>query len=367
MMETTISKTQTKSWISYLPGVFILVFLLVGAAFTLFSSNMFKSPEKPLWNGAWSAAYEADLNKGLGFRQFAIDTWGILDYALFKEGRDGVLVGRDGWLFTTEEFQKHPERNKGVQEKLELASEAKKILAEQNINLVVVLIPSKARVYSDKLGRYRFPSYNEDVYDSFARDLEALGIPVVRLFGPFNTAKEQQEVFLKTDTHWTLYGAKVAATELADVVTKNNLLPSFGMTTFTTTSAKTPTLHKGDLLNYLPLGSLQERLGPAFDELKEQTTASKDAGGGLFGESTIPVTLVGTSYSANERWNFEGALKEALGTDVLNIADEGEGPVVPMQDYLGSQALKDTPPELVVWEVPERFLSVVYSKANTDK
>jgi alginate O-acetyltransferase complex protein AlgJ len=189
----------------------------------------------------------------------------------------------------------------------------------------------------------------------------------VRLFGPFNTAKEQQEVFLKTDTHWTLYGAKVAATELADVVTKNNLLPSFGMTTFTTTSAKTPTLHKGDLLNYLPLGSLQERLGPAFDELKEQTTASKDAGGGLFGESTIPVTLVGTSYSANERWNFEGALKEALGTDVLNIADEGEGPVVPMQDYLGSQALKDTPPELVVWEVPERFLSVVYSKANTDK
>lgn len=359
MMETTISKARTTSWLNYLPGIFILVFLLAGAAFTLFSSNMFKSPDKPVWNGAWSAAYEADLNKGLGFRQFAIDTWGVLDYALFKEGRDGVLVGDDGWLFTTEEFRSYSDGDKGISEKLELASKAKETLAEFNTHLVVVLIPAKARIYSDKLGRYSFPSYNQDVYDRFATELEALGVPVVKLLEPLNTAKAQQDTFLKTDTHWTTYGAQLAATEIAMLVNQNKLLPSFDTATFTTTAGASID-HKGDLLNYLPLGALQKRLGPAFDKITEQTTTSESEGGGLFGESTIPVVLVGTSYSANPFWNFDGALKVALGTDVLNIANEGEGPVLPMQAYLESQVFRDAPPELVIWEIPERFLKVAH-------
>ena len=57
-----------------------------------------------------------------------------------------------------------------------------------------------------------------------------------------------------------------------------------------------------------------------------------DAGGGLFGTQTIPVTLVGTSYSADERWNFTGALQTALGADVLNLATEGRGPLPPMRE-----------------------------------
>ncbi len=361
-MIETVSTTQstTTVWLRHLPAGFTLLFLAAGLVMSLLSPSIFKSPEgKKLLNGEWTAAYEADFNTSLWVRQPSIDTWGVLEYTLFNNGLDGVLIGKDGWLFTSEEFVFHPEGQEAMKDKLELASQAKKILAEQNINLVVLLVPSKARIYGDKLGRYSFPRYNEDVYDSFARDLEALDIPVVNLLSTFKTAKKQQDVFLKTDTHWTLYGARVAAAEIANVVNKNNLLPSFGSTTFTTT-VETTVSHKGDLLTYLPLGFLQERIGPAFDEFTEQKTTSEDTGGGLFGSSTIPITLVGTSYSANPLWNFEGALKETLGADVLNFASEGAGPVVPMQDYLASQALKDTPPELVVWEIPERFLQVAY-------
>jgi alginate O-acetyltransferase complex protein AlgJ len=355
IMDTTIAPTRTKSWLTYLPGLFLLLFLAVGAAFMLVSPGMFKSPQKPIWNGQWSAAYEAYLNKGLGFRQFAIDSWGVLDYTLFKEGREGVLVGRDGWLFTSEEFKFYPDGDTGIQEKLELAS-----LAKQGASLVVVVIPSKARVYEEELGRYTFPGYNRDLYDSFAEALVTRGIPVVKLVGPLEEAKKEQAVFLKTDTHWTPYGAEVAAKTIATVVREQNVLPSMNSSTFTTAAKETSTPHKGDLLNYLPLGSLQERLGPPFDKLIEQTTMSDGSSGGLFGSSTIPVTLVGTSYSANPLWNFEGALKAALGTDVLNVANQGEGPVVPMRDYLASEALKDAPPELVIWEIPERFIRKSY-------
>jgi alginate O-acetyltransferase complex protein AlgJ len=360
MDTATVSSTQSKSLLRYVPAVFMLLFLAGGLVMSFFSPVLFKSPNKKFLNGEWSAAYEAEFNKSLAIRQPSIDGWGVLEYTLFGNGRDGVIVGDDGWLFTGEEFKFYAAGDKGVQEKLELAKTAKETLDAQNIKLLVVLIPSKARIYSNKLGRYSFPGYNQNLYDTFAEELENLGIPVVKLAGSFETAKVQQDVFLKTDTHWTLYGATLAAQETANVVNERQLLPSFNSATFTTVSAQTPTLHKGDLLTYLPLGAFQERLGPAFDSISEATTGSEDAGGGLFGSSTIPVALVGTSYSANALWNFAGALKEALGADVLNVANEGEGPTVPMLEYLSSDALRDTPPELVIWEIPERFVRVAY-------
>jgi alginate O-acetyltransferase complex protein AlgJ len=361
MDTVTVSSTQSKSLLRYLPAGFMLLFLAGGLVMSFFSPSLFKSPEKPLLNGQWAAAYEAEFNKSLAIRQPSIDGWGVLEYTLFKSGRDGVLVGDDGWLFTSEEFTFHPD-DAGLKEKLELAQQAKETFAQQGINFVVILVPSKARIYSDKLGRYTFPSYNQNDYEAFVGELNTLGIPVVNLLEAFTAARANEEVFLKTDTHWTTYGARLAALELAKVVGEKNLLPSLASTTFTTTPADAATRHEGDLLNYLPLGFFQERLGPAFDDITEQTTeqTSENSGGGLFGSSSIPVTLVGTSYSANLLWNFEGSLKEALGADVLNFANEGEGPVVPMRDYLASDALKDAPPELVIWEIPERFLQVDY-------
>jgi alginate O-acetyltransferase complex protein AlgJ len=358
-MQTTMATTQSKSWLHYLSGVFILLFLVSGFILMLLSPTMFKSPQKPLWNGEWSLAYEAALNKSLAFRQAAIDTWGTLDYVLFKEGRDGVLVGNEGWLFTSEEFKFYPEGEKGIQEKLELASLAQAQLAEQGINLVVALIPSKARVYSEHLGRYSLPSYNQDLYQKFIEELEARNTTVINLLEPLQSAKAEQDVFLKTDTHWTPFGAEIVAKEIARVVAEKGLLPSLDSSTYQTKAVETID-HKGDLLSYIPLGTLQERIGPKFDRLEQRATEGSSENGGLFGSSSIPVVLVGTSYSANTLWNFDGALKEALGVDVLNVANQGEGPVVPMQDYLAGNDLKDTPPELVIWEIPERFISKHY-------
>ncbi|MBA7714020.1 putative alginate O-acetylase AlgJ [subsurface metagenome] len=79
---------------------------------------------------------------------------------------------------------------------------------------------------------------------------------------------------------------------------------------------------------------------------------------GLFDKLQIPVALVGTSYSAGEAWNFDGALKAALEADVLNVAKEGQGPFVPMKKYLESPALDDPRPDVIIWEIPERHLGI---------
>jgi alginate O-acetyltransferase complex protein AlgJ len=367
-MQTTATTPSiiSSTWLRYLPAGFMLLFLVSGLVMAFLSPSIFKLPEgKTFLNGQWAASYEAEFNKSLAIKQPSIDTWGILEYSLYKNGRDGVLVGKDGWLFTSEEFKFYPDGDKGIQEKLDLALKAQAQLAEQGINLVVVVVPSKARVYDEQLGRYNFPPYNQDVYQNFIETLESKGISTVKVLDALRAAKTQQAVFLKTDTHWTPAGAEIVAKEIAKVVGKKGLLPSLGSSSYQTTLTET-IQHQGDLLNYVPLGSLQESLGPAFDGLEQRVTEGSGDGGGLFGSSSIPVALVGTSYSANTLWNFDGALKEFLGTDVLNVANQGEGPVVPMKDYLVGNDLKDTPPELVIWEIPERFIQVIYQQGDTN-
>jgi alginate O-acetyltransferase complex protein AlgJ len=59
----------------------------------------------------------------------------------------------------------------------------------------------------------------------------------------------------------------------------------------------------------------------------------------------------------------EAALEIALGRDVLNVAAEGKGPFQPMSDYLRSDTFKSTPPKLVVWEIPERFVDDDYDQS----
>ena len=53
-------------------------------------------------------------------------------------------------------------------------------------------------------------------------------------------------------------------------------------------------------------------------------------------------------------------MKENLKTDVLNAAEEGLGPFDTMKKYLDNEAFKSQPPELVIWEIPERYLPFKY-------
>ena len=113
----------------------------------------------------------------------------------------------------------------------------------------------------------------------------------------------------------------------------------------------------GDLLKFVALGPWA-RLGPRPDAVEMVSTEpAGDVGDDLFEELDIPVTLVGTSYSAGGLWNFEGALKESLEADVLNVAAEGKGPFAPMATYLASPALEDPRPDIVLWEIPVRYLA----------
>ena len=77
----------------------------------------------------------------------------------------------------------------------------------------------------------------------------------------------------------------------------------------------------------------------------------------LAGIAVISAVLVGISYSANPDWGFADALMLALGRDVVSVAEQGRGPLAPMQDYLASGDFAAAPPAVVIWEIPVRYLT----------
>jgi alginate O-acetyltransferase complex protein AlgJ len=347
--------------LTWLPGAFMILFLITGLVLSFLNPATFEAPqEKNIITGEWTKAYSANFEAQLPIREPAVQTWGVLAYALFGDGRRGVLIGEDGWLYTTEEFAYYRNEAAETEAKLAFVREVQKTLSEQGTQLVIALVPAKATVYEENLGRYAPPSYTAERFENFRSQLEALGIPTPDLMTVLSENKSHEDVFLRTDTHWTPYGAAVAADALAERIAQEALLPSLGNEAFETRVTGT-TRFEGDLLNFIPLGPFQSRLGPQPDSLREQETVqTSEADVGLFDEVQIPVVLVGTSYSANARWNFDGALKEALGADVLNIAEEGIGPFLPMSRYLQSDAFRQHPPELVIWEIPERYIPMPY-------
>lgn len=316
-------------------------------------------------NGKWASEYEQGFDKKIYFHETSTHLWGLINYALYRNGTGGVLIGDNGWLFTTEEFSYFPDADKEIQKKIDYILKVKAIFDNKGIALIVAPIPAKARVYNERLGRYHYPSYNDRIYQNFRKSLKKNDVAVTDLLGLMELKKEEFDIFLRTDTHWTPAGAKMSAHRINREIEKT--LPGLQLEkTLFKTERVDEIKFEGDLMRYIPLGAMK-KTGPAADSLKIMETDKANNSNqpllenALFGDPSIPVALVGTSYSANPLWNFDGFLKEALQADVLNAADEGLGPFETMKKYLKDEALETNPPKLVIWEIPERYLPVPYN------
>ncbi len=342
-------------------GAALIGVLLFGIAATGFNPRTLDAPEDAdIVTGEWATRYQSAYEDGLLIREPSVHFWALLRYAVFREGRPGVLIGENGWLFTDEEFAHHPGAADQIAHWLEYVTAVRDRLAEQDVGLVVALVPAKARIYPDRLGRYRFPDYAVPRYDEFRSRLVERGVPVPDLAAALSAVRPDADGFLRTDTHWTPEGALAAARALREDVVTALEASQAERRAFVREPGDT-VRHEGDLLTFIPLGPFMNRFGPEPDTTVEYTTSAREEREvGLFDEISIPITLVGTSYSAGELWDFDGAVASTVDADVLNVATEGEGPFVPMQTYLDSDTLERSPPAVVIWEIPERYLPVEY-------
>jgi alginate O-acetyltransferase complex protein AlgJ len=316
--------------------------------------------------GDVTARLGEDYNRNFPLRQFAIDLYGSLSFMLFKEGRAGVVVGDDGWLYTSEEFQTASESAARLDRSTAEIVTTVKQLEQASIKTIVLLVPAKARIYPEKLGAIRWPREPSERYERVLDRLRANGVVIADPRDEMQAAKASGDIFLKTDTHWTPYGAAAAARSVTRVAAVQDLGEPEPYAMVVAPGVE----HKGDLTRYIPVLPMLASLTPSRAEIVPQVDAQREASKGaasLFGEEAIPVALIGTSYSANTTFGFEAQLKVALARDVLNLAEQGGGPFVPMRKFMKDLPLRESRPKLVIWEIPERYLDDPDDNGSTRK
>ena len=352
---------MTRSLRKFYIALFMLILMLLGLwsvrSFFGFSTNS----DATVLNGRWAKAVETHYDEEFPIKRLGTNLWAALDFKLFNEGRPGVVLGRDQWLYSDEEFNPIVNEELNLQGNYALVEGVRQQLKAHGVKLVMAIVPAKVRLYPEHLGDVQPASIHANLYQDFHARVAADKILAPDLLGPLQQAKQQgQQVFLRTDTHWTPNGAEIAAQQLAKAITDK--APLSGQPQRFVTEAEQTVEHKGDLRLFLPLDPLFENLMPAQEPLQKRVTRAADdqpaADDALFANNEVPVALVGTSYSANPNWNFVGALKQALGSDVVSYAEDGHGPILPMLSYLKSDDFKNSPPQVLIWEFPERYLPV---------
>lgn len=342
--------------------LYIFLFLAILLVLGLWSLRSFigfsTSKETTVLNGHWTKAVETHYDEEFPIKRLGTNLWAALDYKLFNEGRPGVILGKDQWLYTDEEFDAVANSEQNEADNLAIIQGVRDTLKKQGTQLVLAIVPAKTRLYPEHVGDNTPAALHTDLYQQFHAQVNQAGILAPDLLTPLQGAKAKGQVFLRTDTHWTPMGAEVVAQQLGNVIAQQaplNVEPQNFVT-----EAKSTEPYKGDLTNFLPLDPLFSNLLPKPDDLQQRSTNPADAGGesddALFADNSVAVGLVGTSYSANPNWNFAGALKQALHADVVNYAEDGHGPILPMLKYLQTDAFKSSPPQVLIWEFPERYL-----------
>ena len=127
-----------------------------------------------------------------------------------------VLTGRDGWLFPawgslTEVDTAAVARNTA------LIAEAQRALAAAGVKLQVLLLPDKALFYEDRLPEGK--RLGDPVRGRYALELEGLAkaqVPAVDALQTMRQVKQGgQDVFYRSDQHWTQPAADAVAVAVA--------------------------------------------------------------------------------------------------------------------------------------------------------
>jgi len=143
-------------------------------------------------------------------------------------GNEKVIVGADGWLFFSADFnylanpgflrpeRLHKRRQSGIQpDPVRAILDFDRQLKARGISLLLLPVPVKPMLYGDKLGGSAAVLQNQS-YRDFAAQLEANSIKILDLSPALDAMRRSGgQTYLKTDTHWTPDGMDLAAKRVA--------------------------------------------------------------------------------------------------------------------------------------------------------
>ncbi|RJF87939.1 cell division protein FtsQ [Oleomonas cavernae] len=271
-----------------------------------------------------------------------------------------VRRGCDGWLFLREELEIHADPAQAMARRADLVARVATQLRARGIGLVIAVAPDKSRIESRHLCGLARPAILDDRLAGFNALLTARGVETADLAAALRPLDGER--YYRTDTHWNERGARAAAQAIATrLVSSGRAPPRAGEATLTPGA---PVERIGDLIRLAGLGDVPAGFRPAGDVAASTNIVQPSLGGDdLLGDAPgPPVVMIGSSFSRNA--NFIGFLAAALGVPVGDMARDGAGFDGAARAYFANAAFRDTPPAIVIWEIPERVIDAPAAAAE---
>ena len=197
-----------------LTAVFCLFIFGFGILFMISPKDSFSENEKrelaklpafsvsSVLNGKFESAFETYLNDHFPFREHFVEADAKYMLSIGRNGSNGIYKGKDGYLFTK------PSKNdtKTINENI---TALKSFAQNTKITSTMILIPSSGYVMSDKLPKNHEEYLDGEILESIRKSTES-DIRWIDVIPKFMSAKNDGQIYFKTDHHYTSFGAHLA-------------------------------------------------------------------------------------------------------------------------------------------------------------
>lgn len=208
-----------------------LIWLCIGDRFDSSNSEKRQLASRPRLApenyDSFAADYTAYFNDHMPFRNKLISVKSEIDYYCFDKSSNGkVIIGTDGWLFYDSKSDGNPigcYKGKELYSEEELEAIMLNCIEQRNFaeslgkEFVIFIAPNKERIYYEHMPkRYGEPSEEYRVRQIYEYIKANSDLRIIYPYDELMEAKRRlsENIYLKTDTHWSAIGAYVGSAAL---------------------------------------------------------------------------------------------------------------------------------------------------------
>ncbi len=189
------------------------------------------APGKPLpeltWSNWMNFRYQPEFNRRVeqtfGFRPTFVRLYNQAEYSLFRQPHgSGVVIGKEGYLyeewFITAYFGLDYIGDDRVGQKVRQLKQVRTYFNRLGKELVILVAPGKAGFYPEFIPDRWKDSLRTTNYEAMTTAIREAGIPLLDFHKYFLAVKDTCNcpLFPRTGTHWSHYGARLAADSLSE-------------------------------------------------------------------------------------------------------------------------------------------------------
>ena len=176
-------------------------------------------------SGKYLRAYESRLEKENAFVKKVRPIYQSFAWNVLRDPGEKALRADSGFLFYRQDVEflvrPHPWNVDSLDNPVEAVLAFRAELEKRGVELLVVVVPGKPSIYPEFLNPTMYGALGDGISPglAFLDSLEAHGVQTVNLYPLFRKEKlrdrENDFLYLNTDTHWTPRGAEIAAKAVA--------------------------------------------------------------------------------------------------------------------------------------------------------